>query len=117
MKKVYEYDFSYQANEAIEDAIRELNNTKRYLSESMNGTIENLGELDLDLKADKFTVKFMLDYATIIEEDYEIDRVFDWFLDWNEGEDHELESCKTLKINILKCIEKLEERIKRIEEK
>ena len=116
MKTINEYDFSYQANEAIEDAINQLNNTKRYLNESMNNTIKNLADLDLSIELDKFKIEFMLDYETVIEQKQTFDFAFDWFIDSNEGHDHELESCKTLKANLLKQIEKLDNQIKKVEQ-
>lgn len=115
MKKVYEYDFSFQATEGIEDAIKELNNTKQYLNESINNTIKNTGDVDLLLCRDKFQIEFMLDYETVLENYQSFDHVFDYFIDANEGHDYALTAYKELKENILKQVEKLDNEIKKLE--
>lgn len=116
MKKIKEYDFSYEINESLDDAVKELQNFKIYLNQSLNGTIKNIGDVDLTIESNKIKVGFMLNYDTILEDDWSFDRAFSNFIDENEGYDHELSALQTLKSNLLEQIEKLDKQIKKVSE-
>lgn len=115
MKKVNEYDFSFQLDESFEEAIEGLKNIKSYLNSSLNGTIENIGDVEINIEPERIQMRFWLEDSIIIEDYTSWDHEIDSFIDWTEGNDYELQHYKTLKETLLRQVKKLDAQIKKVE--
>ena len=115
MKTIKEYDFSYEVNESFEDAIKELNKAKEYLNSSINGTIANTAEFEVDIQHDKVVNRFYMAESVIMVQEDSWDDVIDWFINGNDDQGEKTNYCEQLKNELLKQAEKLEQHIKKLE--
>lgn len=115
MKVIKEYDFSYEVNESFEDAIKELNKAKEYLNSSINGTIANTAEFEIDVHHNKFVSRFWMAETIVMVQEDSWDDVINSFIIGNDDKAEETNYCEQLKNELLKQAEKLEQHIKKME--
>ena len=113
MKK-HDIDFSWLAEDVLEDLETEFKVLKKYFNQSINATIKSQSQFTWDLFEQGVSCKFWFTEDEVMcEEKVTFNELFTDFFDWNEGEEGGSDKALILKNQLLGQIKKIDEFVER----
>jgi hypothetical protein len=113
MKK-HDIDFSWLAEDVLEDLETEFKVLKKYFNQSINATIKSQASFVWDLFGQGVSCQFWLtEDGAMCEEKITFNQLFDDFFEWNEGDEDSSDKALVLKNQLLEQIKKIDEFIKK----
>ena len=113
MKK-HDIDFSWLAEDVLEDLETEFKVLKKYFNQSINATIKSQASFVWDLFGQGVSCQFWLtEDGAMCEEKITFNELFKDFFDWNEGDESGPAKALILKEQLLLQIKNIDEFVER----